>query len=315
MNSDTAIFLAGVHKTFRSGLRRRRTRALRGLDLQVERGEIFGFLGPNGAGKTTTIKILVDLLRPDSGEVRILGRSSRDHRARQQLAYLPELPSFYDYLNPVELLNHLGRLAGLDRHTLKKRVPQLLERVGLDPAERRQLRKFSKGMLQRVGFAQAMLAEPEIYILDEPMGGLDPLGRRWAKELISELGKKGKTVFFSSHVLAEAEAVCSRVAFIHRGQRLAEGGLAELLQNDTDRWEILVQGSSVRNDTRVAAAGAAMNEAGEDTLLLVEGESELQQLLRCLLDGGHRVQAVNRQHRSLEDLFVGLMKQEARKPS
>ena len=240
MNGEAAISMSRVHKTFRTGFRRRRTRALRGLDLQVERGEIFGFLGPNGAGKTTTIKILVDLLRPDSGDVRVLGHASRDRRSRLKLAYLPELPSFYDYLNPVELLNHLGRLAGLDRHTLKKRVPQLLERVGLDPAERRQLRKFSKGMLQRVGIAQTLIGDPELVILDEPMSGLDPIGRREIRGLIMRLREENKTVFFCSHILADVETICDRVAILNCGKLIKTGTVAEILQEETTAVRVSV---------------------------------------------------------------------------
>jgi len=307
MTADAAIEIAGLGKTFISGLRRRRTVALRELDLTVAPGEIFGFLGPNGAGKTTAIKILVDLIRADSGSARIFGISSRDRRARRRLAYLPELPNFYDYLNARELLQHLGRLSGLEHNFLRGRVPRLLEKVGLDPGDRRPLRKYSKGMLQRVGIAQAMLADPDLYILDEPMGGLDPLGRRWMKELIAELGRQGKTVFFSSHVLAEAEAVCSRVAFIHRGRLIAQGQLNELLSGGRQEWEIVVAGTKAGNDPSLRQLYHQARSSGSETVFTLGSEHDQQRLLQALLEKGQRVISLNRRHASLEDLFVRLV--------
>jgi ABC-2 type transport system ATP-binding protein len=304
MNVDNqAIRIRALFKTFRTGLRRKKTRALKGLDLDVARGEIFGFLGPNGAGKTTAIKILVGLLKADSGEASLLGRPVADVSCRRRMAYLPELPDFYDYLTPVELLFHCGLLSGLDRHHIKRRVPELLERVGLDPEEKRSLRKFSKGMLQRVGIAQTMLADPDVYILDEPMGGLDPLGRRWVKDLILELGKSGKTVFFSSHVLSEAEAVCDRVAFLHRGRLMAQGSLREVLEAHTDCWEIQVEGHAVRTDENIQPKAARIEPAGPDTLL-VPAVDRPDALLGALLAGGHRIRSVNQRHASLEEVFV-----------
>jgi ABC-2 type transport system ATP-binding protein len=307
-----AIRVRSLKKVFRTGLRRKRTQALRGLDLDVSAGEVFGFLGPNGAGKTTAIKILVGLLRADGGEAELFGRSVADARARRKVAYLPELPDFYDYLNPLEFLFHCGRLEGITEKDLAEKVPGLLARAGLDPAEKRQLRKFSKGMLQRVGLAQAMLSEPDLYILDEPMGGLDPLGRRWVKELIGELGRLGKTVFFSSHVLAEAEAVCDRVAFIHHGRLLAQGSLHDILQAHTDTWEILVAGKSARQDRNVVSKAVAVEPAGTDTRL-VAGDAGPDELLRALLSGSHRVLAVNQRHDSLEEVFVRALSGEDRK--
>ncbi len=308
---DPAIRTRSLKKTFRTGLRRRPTQALRGLDLEVSSGEVFGFLGPNGAGKTTTIKILVGLLKADGGEAELFGQPVARARARRRVAYLPELPDFYDYLTPIEFLEHCGRLEGIGGKELAERVPGLLQRAGLDPKERRQLRKFSKGMLQRVGLAQAMFSQPDLYILDEPMGGLDPLGRRWVKELIGELGAQGKTVFFSSHVLAEAEAVCDRVAFIHHGRLLAQGYLREILQKHADTWEILVAGDSVRQDRNVAAKTKSVEPAGRDTRL-VPADDGPDELLRVLLSGSHRVLAVNQRHDSLEEVFVRALSREDR---
>ena len=307
--TTAAIRMTELHKTFRTGLRRRPTAALRGLELEVAPGQVFGFLGPNGAGKTTAIKILVGLLRPDAGSAELLGRPVADPAARRPVAYLPELPDLYDYLRPAELLGHIGRLAGLDRTTLARRVPELLERVGLAPDEKRPLRKFSKGMLQRCGIAQAMLTDPELYILDEPMGGLDPIGRRWVKELIGELGRSGKTVFFSSHVLTEAEAVCDRVAFLRAGRLVAQGETSELLAQAGAGWELLVRGRQVRDDAALAARALEMRAAGPDTLLLLAGDQDPDAVVAELLRRGHALGGLHRRQASLEDVFIGLVEQ------
>jgi ABC-2 type transport system ATP-binding protein len=299
-----AIKIESLVKTFRTGLRRKRTEALRGLNLEVARGEVFGFLGPNGAGKTTAIKILVGLLKQNSGQAYLFGRSIRDPQARRKVAYLPEMPDFYDYLNPVEFLKHCGQLSGLSNQQLAKKTPELLEKVGLNQGEKRPLRKFSKGMLQRVGIAQAMLTDPDLYILDEPMGGLDPLGRRWVKELILELGRAGKTIFFSSHILAEAEAVCDRVAFLQNGSLIAQGSLREVLQAYGGSWEILIAGQNVNKDEKIMAMTSSARQVGEDILLSPAAEIEMKQLLEALLAKNYQVQSVNRHHVSLEEVFI-----------
>jgi ABC-2 type transport system ATP-binding protein len=298
-----AIRIRSLKKTFRTGLRRKRTDALIDLDLEVAPGEVFGFIGPNGAGKTTTIKILVGLLKPGGGEASLFGQPVSDIRSRKKVSYLPELPDFYDCLTPGEFLRHCGRLSGIDAGELKRLVPDLLKQAGLDAGEKRQMRKFSKGMLQRVGLAQAMLGDPDLYILDEPMGGLDPLGRRWVKETIAELGRRGKTVFFSSHVLAEAEAVCDRVAFLHRGRLLASGSLREVLEAHTDAWEVLVEGEAVRSDESIKPLAAKLEPAGEDTLLVPAGDRP-DDLLKALLAGSHRVRSMSQRHASLEEVFI-----------
>jgi ABC-2 type transport system ATP-binding protein len=304
MNANSpAIGIRALEKTFRTGLRRKRTVALRGLDLDVSAGEVFGFIGPNGAGKTTTIKILVGLLRADAGEATLFGRPVSDVHARRKVSYLPELPDFYDYLTPGEFLRHCGALLGLEKSEVARRVPELLEQAGLNAREKRQMRKFSKGMLQRVGLAQAMLGDPDLYILDEPMGGLDPLGRRWVKETIAELGRRGKTVFFSSHVLAEAEAVCDRVAFLHHGRLLAAGSLREVLESHTDAWEILVEGQAARADEKLKAHAGRIEPAGPDTLLVPAAERP-DALLQALLAGDHKILSVNQRHASLEEVFI-----------
>ena len=307
MAMEKAISVGELQKTFKTGLRRKRTTALRGLNLEVESGQVFGFLGPNGAGKTTTIKILVGLIRADSGTASIFGTPSVERRARDRLSYLPELPNFYDYLSAAELLLHLGELSGLSGKSLKRRVGDLLEKVGLEPADKRPLRKYSKGMQQRVGIAQAMLADPDLYILDEPMGGLDPLGRRWMKDLIAELGRSGKTVFFSSHVLAEAEAVCDRVALVHKGRVIAQGTLSELLAAGPQHWEITVEGEAVRSDGEIESLCDRVTAAGTETVLRLAEGRDPHQVLGAVMQKGYNVVSFSRTHTTLEDLFVRMI--------
>jgi ABC-2 type transport system ATP-binding protein len=307
-----AIQVRSLQKTFRIGLRRKRQDALRGLDLEVAQGEIFGFLGPNGAGKTTTIKILLDLLRADRGQASLLGRDTRDPASRLRVAYLPELPDFYDYLTPAEFLTDCGALSKLAPNKVRERIPMLLAKVGLDPREKRQLRKFSKGMLQRIGIAQTMLADPDLFILDEPMSGLDPIGRRWVKDLISELGKAGKTVFFSSHILAEAESVCTRVAFINRGQQVAQGSLSEILQSHIQTQEIVVEGSAIREDPAVTTLVSRTEANGSDTLLELAPNQDSNQALQWLLAHGHRIRSCAPRHATLEEVFLRTLQGESK---
>ncbi len=308
---NPVIRIHGLRKSFKTGFRRKRTEALRGLDLDVSPGEVFGFLGPNGAGKTTTIKILVGLLRADSGEASLFGQPATDVRVRRRIAYLPELPDFYDYLTPTEFLYHCGRLSGIDAHTLASRVPEIIATVGLDPNDSRQLRKFSKGMLQRMGIAQTLLADPDLYIFDEPQTGLDPIGRRWVKDLILDLGKLGKTVFFSSHMLAEVEAVCDRVAFLHNGRLVAQGSLAEVLKTETGVWEILIEGQAARADQSLAPLCLALRDSGPDTILSLPQQSRPEAVLPQLIERGYRLRSVTQQQTSLEDVFLKALSSQA----
>ena len=242
--------------------RKRPRRALDGLSLQVEAGEVFGFLGPNGAGKTTTLKLLLQLVFPTSGEARILGRPPGDLAAKRRLGYLPENPYFYDYLTAEELLTYFGGLFGSAPPTGVAASSALLDEVGIGRERRDQLRKFSKGMLQRVGIAQALLNEPDLVILDEPMSGLDPLGRRDVRALILQLRDRGCTVFFSSHVLSDAEALCSRVAILAKGRLVASGRLSDMLAFGVRGWELVV--ADMRDDAvaELARTGAERRRIG-----------------------------------------------------
>ena len=224
--------------------RKRPYRALDRLTLEVEQGEVFGFLGPNGAGKTTTLKLLMQLVFPTAGRAEMLGRPVGDLATKRRIGYLPETPYFYDHLTPEELLAYFSALFGYGPAERRARVGQLLDEVGIGAERRLQLRKFSKGMLQRVGIAQALINDPELVIFDEPMSGLDPLGRRDMLALILRLRDRGCTVFFSSHVLGDAEALCSRVAILARGRLVTTGRLSEILAFQARGWELVVSGVS-----------------------------------------------------------------------
>ena len=241
-----AIEILGLEKTYSVGFfRKRPKRALRPLELSVEEGEIFGFLGPNGAGKTTTLKLLMGLVFPTSGTARILGMDLNDPRVKAQIGFLPEQPYFYDYLTARELLNYYGQLSGMSTADRRAKIEAVLKRVGLSDAANLQLRKFSKGMLQRVGIAQAILHDPRVVFLDEPMSGLDPMGRREVRDLIEELKKEGKTVFFSTHILSDAEALCDRVAIIHLGELRGVGVVGDLTASVQEKVELVWSGASV----------------------------------------------------------------------
>jgi ABC-2 type transport system ATP-binding protein len=285
--------------------RKRPRRVLDRLSLQVEAGEVFGFLGPNGAGKTTTLKLLLQLVFPTSGQARILGRPPGDPAAKQRLGYLPENPSFYDHLTAEELLTYFGGLLGLQRADRRRRVSALLDEVGIGAERRLQLRKFSKGMLQRVGIAQALLNEPELVILDEPMSGLDPLGRRDVRQLILRLRDRGCTVFFSSHVLSDAEALCSRVAILAKGRLVAAGKLSEILAFGVGGWELVV--ADVRDDVlakyKASISRVVPISAGRFALELPLDAAPERLLTDLIADGG-RLVSLNPIRETLEDFFV-----------
>ncbi len=235
-----AIEILDLEKEYMVGFWRKRPKmALRPLRLTIEQGEVFGFLGPNGAGKTTTLKLLMGLVFPTAGSARILGMAFDDPQVKSQIGFLPEQPYFYDHLSPRELLNYYGQLSGMPAKGRSARVEQMLARVGLSDSANIQLRKFSKGMLQRVGLAQAILHDPKLVFLDEPMSGLDPMGRREVRDLIQQLRHEGKTVFFSTHILSDAEALCDRVGVIHQGELRGVGAVADLTSEKQGKIEII----------------------------------------------------------------------------
>lgn len=284
--------------------RKRKVRALDGVSLQVRRGEVFGFLGPNGAGKTTAFKVLMRLLYPTAGTARILGCSLDDLAMRARIGYLPEQPYFYDYLTAREFLRYCGKLFELPAAISEERSTQLLEQVGLARDADKHLRKFSKGMLQRLGLAQALLNDPEVLFLDEPMSGLDPLGRREVRELMESWRVQGKTVFFSTHILSDAETLCDRVAILKGGRVVEAGRLVDILQRRSRAYEIVVReiGETGLAALRQLAIECKQTPAG--VRLQLASESELERLLALLRQHGGQLVSVNPVRESLEDLFV-----------
>ena len=285
--------------------RKRPYRALDRLTIAVEPGEVFGFLGPNGAGKTTTLKLLMQLVYPTSGRGELLGRPLGDLAAKRRIGYLPENPYFYDHLTAEELLTYFAALfgyAGEDRH---RRAARLLDEVGIGGERRLPLRKFSKGMLQRVGIAQALVNDPELVIFDEPMSGLDPLGRRDVRALILRLRDRGCTVFFSSHVLSDAEALCGRVAILAQGRLIAEGRLTDILAFEARGWELIVSHVDDRLLETVAGRVRSSVCIGPGRYHLdLPVESAPDRLLAELTAAGARLVSLNPIRATLEDYFV-----------
>src|SRR5215471_9962366 len=239
-----AIEITGLSKEYAVGFwKKQRRPALKSLNLTVEAGETFGFLGPNGAGKTTTLKLLMGIIFPSAGSATILGRDASDPEVKRKIGFLPEQPYFYDYLSAPELLDYYARLSGVSTAARQQRIGELLEQVGLSDVGSKQLRKFSKGMLQRVGIAQAIIHDPEVIFLDEPMSGLDPVGRHEVRELIQGLKDAGKTIFFSTHILSDAAALCDRVAVIHKGELRGVGVVNDLRTSVAGRTEVIWQGA------------------------------------------------------------------------
>ena len=301
-----AIQIEELTKDYAVGFtRRRRYRALDRLTLSIEPGEVFGFLGPNGAGKTTTLKLLMQLIFPTAGRAEILGRPVGDVATRRRIGYLPENPSFYDYLTAEELLTYFAELFGYAPAERRRRVGELLDRLGIGRERSFQLRKFSKGMLQRVGIAQALLNDPEVIFLDEPMSGLDPLGRREVRALILSLRDQGRTVFFSSHILSDAEALCSRVAVVAGGRLAAQGKLAELAEFEVRGWELVVANvpPHVLNAVRPSTTRIVEIGPGRYTLELSLAKSP-DRILSELVAAGASVVSLNPLRATLEDFFV-----------
>ena len=287
-------------------LRKRRVRALDGLTLSVEPNQIFGFLGANGAGKTTTLKLLMRLIFPTGGSARILGYDISNVSMHQRIGYVPENPYFYDYLTARELLEYCGQIFGLSASERKKRAAAFLSRVRLD--EKRwdtQLRKFSKGMLQRVGLAQSLINNPEIVFLDEPMSGLDPVGRREVRDLIASLRDEGKTVFMCSHILSDIEVLCDRVAILKRGKLAQVGFLDELRQriDDPNRMEVLANGTDVAT-LKDHLAAAEITATPRGLRIEIASEEEIETVLAALRQAGGKLVLVQPIKQSLEELFL-----------
>ena len=306
---STVIQIENLSKDYETGFwKKKKVRALDDLSLSVEGGQIFGFLGGNGAGKTTTIKILMTLLFPSAGSAKILGRDISDVHMHTSIGYCPENPYFYDYLTAFELMNYFGEIFGLSGVKQKDKTAELLTKVGLAEKDwNKQLRKFSKGMLQRVGLAQSLVNDPEIVFLDEPMSGLDPMGRREIRELIAELRRSGTTVFMSTHILSDVEALCDEVAILRNGKLAATGKLDDLLASGAGQqsFEITASGVSAAGLAGYASsARATISERANGVSLEVGSEAEIDDAIKAIRESGGKLLSVQPVKQSLEELFV-----------
>lgn len=302
----TAIEIDNLTKDYETGFwRKRKMRALDGLSLKVEAGQIFGFLGANGAGKTTTLKLLMRLIYPTAGTARIMGSDISDVAMHARIGYLPENPYFYDYLTAREFLNYSGELFGRDRKTRERRTEELLTRVNLEKKGwDRQLRKFSKGMLQRVGLAQALANDPEIVFLDEPMSGLDPIGRREVRDLIAALRTQKKTVFMCSHILADIEVLCDSVAILKNGRLAHAGPLEELRSLRASTVEVIATGVDAETLRQALANGVTVTSTASGLRIEVNDEKEVDAVIAALRQANGKLVSVQPLRQSLEELFL-----------
>lgn len=304
MASELAIQTRHLRKEFG------RTVAVQGLSLEVPRGEVFGFLGPNGAGKTTSIKMLLSLVAPTSGEARLLGRPISDRRIRRQVGFLPEHFRFHDWLTAEEFLTLHGRLCEMGEDELERKIPEMLDLVGLIPFGRAQLRTFSKGMLQRVGLAQALIHSPDLVILDEPTSGLDPVGRRLVRDIIQDLRRRGTTVFLNSHFLSEIEITCDRVAFIKRGEVVQTSNLDELMEAET---VVRIRGRGLSEEVVAGLRqwGQVVARSEAEVRVRMADSDAVAEVTRFLVAHDVEVLAITPIHPTLEDVFVRIVGSEA----
>ena len=310
MVSPIVLQTEALCKQFKVGFWGRPVTALERLDLEVHTGEIFGFLGPNGAGKTTTLKILMGLIYPTSGKAWILGHKVGEVAMKQQVGFLPESPYFYDYLTAEEFMRFYGQLFGLGGALLSERITTLLSTVGLSDARSLQLRKFSKGMLQRIGIAQALINDPHLVILDEPMSGLDPVGRKEIRDLILQLKAQGKSVFFSSHILHDAEVLCDRVGILIKGRLVALGKVTELIgAASTQSVEVVVEGLDPEGVERLRKLAEAVIPQGERLLAVLH--NQIDEVLDLIRARSASLISVTPQQPSLEELFMREVRQQS----
>jgi ABC-2 type transport system ATP-binding protein len=303
-----AIEIQGLEKSYKTGFFGNKLKqGLKPLTLSVDEGEVFGCLGPNGAGKTTTLRLLLGLVFPTGGSARILGCNLDDIEVKRHIGFLPEQPYFYDHLTPLELLDYYARLSGIDSRERKHKVEKALARVGMSDSGKTQLRKFSKGMLQRVGIAQAIVHDPTLILLDEPMSGLDPIGRREVRDLVQELNEEGKTIFFSTHILNDAETLCDRVAVLNKGELKGVGVVADLLRQVSGDVEVIWHGA--RAIPALSALGARCHATG-DVVRAMLPERLLETALDALRASQCRLTSVTPVRATLEDYFLERIGQE-----
>ena len=301
---ESVIRAERLSKTFKVGFWARKVRAVEELSLEVKRGEIFGLLGPNGAGKTTAIKMLLGFVRPTSGKAWVGDSPAGSIAARRKLGYLPENPALYEFLRGDEYLRFAGKLAGLSSAEAGKQADALLAKVGLEGRADRPIRRFSKGMVQRLGLAQALVGNPETVILDEPMSGLDPIGRKDVRDLILALRAEGKTVLFSTHILSDVEAICDRVGIVVDGKLTDCGALADLVDPGARAIELVTEGAPAELLARFEAAGATVLQRDRAHVVTFREEAPAQEAVRALLAAGGRLIALTPHRHSLEELFV-----------
>jgi ABC-2 type transport system ATP-binding protein len=303
--AEKLIDVRSLSKRFTIGLFKRRVvEAVKGVSFDVRRGEIFGFLGPNGAGKTTCIKMLTGLIEPTGGEAFLFGKRVPTVESRERLGFLPENPYVFPYLTPREFVELCGRLSGVKGATLKRRTMEVLTTVGIAYAADRQVRRLSKGMLQRTGLAAALVGDPEMLILDEPMSGLDPVGRKEVRDVIFKERDAGRTIFFSTHILSDVESMCDRVTILRKGEVVVSGEIRSLLRGDVLRTEVTL--ASVSDEAKAALAEARFEllERPGVHMIEVEGEARVDELLAIALEHKARVVEVSPKKETLEDLFM-----------
>ena len=303
--NEVVLTVSGLQKTFRIGFLRKRVEAVRGSSFEVRKGEIFGLLGPNGAGKTTTIKMILRLIFPDEGQIQIFGRRPGDPEAMRRVGYMPENPYVYQYLTPIEFLDLCGRLVGMGHDERKRRAEEMIELVGLGHAANRSIGKFSKGMTQRIGLAQALLHDPELLVLDEPMSGLDPLGRKEVRDVLLDQKRRGKTLLFTSHILSDVERLCDRVVIMKNGKIASEGRVEDLLASAEHRVDVTLSETPTSLRESLTSRGQILDEADGRLTIRVQGHAEVDELLRLAQQSGARLDSVVPERHSLETLFVG----------
>ena len=304
MSDDVVLEVEGLRKVFHIGFFRKRVEAVNGTSFKVKRGEIFGLLGPNGAGKTTTIKAILRLIFPTEGEIRIFGRSADDPEAAKRVGYMPENPYVYQYLKPLEFLDLCGRLVGLPKADRSARSEEMIDKVGLRDAVDRPIGKFSKGMMQRIGLAQALLHDPELLVLDEPMSGLDPIGRKEVRDLLLEQRERGKTLLFTSHILSDVELLCDRVVIMQHGKITSEGQVHDLLETAGRQVEIRLSGASQALRDSLGSRGTIVDDGAGHLTLRVEGQKAVEEVIRISNAAGARLDAMIPERQTLENLFV-----------
>jgi ABC-2 type transport system ATP-binding protein len=302
---NAALKIESLHKSFKTGFIPKKKTILKGISLSVNAGEIFGYLGPNGAGKTTTIKCILGLIFPDKGFIEVLGYPFLSLKAKEKLGFLPENPYFYDYLSASEFIYFYARLFGIKRTERQTKVRNLLHLVGLEKAAHIPLRKFSRGMLQRIGFSQALINDPDIVLLDEPLSGLDPIGRKEIRDIIVRLKEEGKTVFLSSHILQDIEMICDRVAILVEGKIINQGKITELISEKILFTEIIVSG--IKPDD-LAALGGNISTQGDRTLLKIYDEDRVERIFKLIQSSRGKIHSLIPRTQTLEDIFVGMVK-------